>query len=629
LRELFTELEFTKWLHDVEQPQDSQPSQIQSDYATILTLEEWQTWLELLRAADVFALDTETTGVDALAADLVGISIAVAAGKAAYIPLNHDYIGAPEQCEQSIIVQQLQEILSDKNKTLVGHNLKYDLHILQQSGLSVSNRLWDTMLASYVLNPAVRGHKLDNLAVNMLGHTMITFEDVAGKGAKQLTFNQVEISVASEYAAEDADMTFRLYEILLPKLQPDLEKYIFESIDMPVMSMLQQMEQTGIKLDRSLLEQQSTELALKLSELQKEIYALAGSEFNIGSPKQLQVILFENMQLPVIKKTPKGQPSTSEEVLQQLAVDYPLPSLILDYRSALKLKNTYTDKLPEQINARTQRVHTQYNQTVTTTGRLSSNNPNLQNIPVRNADGRRVRQAFVAEAGRVMVAADYSQVELRIMAHLSQDPGLLHAFKHGLDVHAATAAEVFAVEIDAVTTEQRRRAKAINFGLMYGMSAFGLAKQLGISRDDASHYIDTYFQRYPQVLAYLDVTRESAKEKGYVETMTGRRLPTPEINSKNGLRRKAAERAAINAPLQGSAADIIKLAMLNCAQWLPDYADSVCLMLQVHDELVFSVNSAVLDEVLCKIQSSMQSAIEMSVPLIVECGVGANWDAAH
>jgi DNA polymerase I len=631
LHALYKELEFTKLLNGIDSTEktvEDHPT-IESEYATILTMEQWQPWFDKLMAADVFALDTETTSINAMQAELVGLSVAVSAGEAAYIPLGHDYMGAPQQCERALILAQLSQVMADQSKTWVGHNIKYDLHVLQRSGLTVNNTLWDTMIASYVLNPTNRGHKLDTLAQNLLGHRMISFEDVAGKGAKQLTFNQVAIDVASEYAAEDADMTLRLYTLLQQKLTTKTDKRVFHSIDMPVMSILQQMEHCGVRLDSALLQQQSDELATTLDQLQQKIYQEAGEHFNISSPKQLQVILFDNLKLPVLKKTPKGQPSTSEEVLQQLSMDYALPSLILEYRSALKLKNTYTDKLPLQVNEHTGRVHTQYNQTATTTGRLSSNSPNLQNIPVRTADGRRVRQAFIAAGDRVIVAADYSQVELRIIAHLSQDPSLMQAFELNLDVHSATAAEVFSVSIDDVSAEQRRRAKAINFGLMYGMSAFGLAKQLGISREDASQYIDIYFQRYPKVLEYLETTRESAKAKGYVETMTGRRLPTPDVTSSNGLRRKAAERAAINAPLQGSAADIIKLAMLNCVPWLSEYQQTVSLLLQVHDELVFSVDRSVLDEVLIKVKESMQSAIEMSVPLIVECGVGENWDAAH
>ena len=611
------------------EPDDNDTSESSSQYTMITSMADWSAWLERIKNAPVFALDTETTSIHAMQAELVGLSLAVRCGEAAYVPLAHDYPGAPSQLDRSTVLQQLSEVLSDSQKICVGHNLKYDLHILQHYGITLRNRLWDTMIASYVLNPSSRGHKLDTLILKEFHHTMTTFEDVAGKGAKQVTFNAVDVKTATHYAAEDADYTLRLYQAFAPRINQQPQQKIFEEIDLPVMSVLQQMEYCGVRLDSALLKEQSSELEKKLAALRADIIAEAGEDFNVSSTKQLQEILFEKLKLPVLKKTPKGQPSTAEEVLQQLALNYPLPSLILEYRSAMKLKNTYTDKLPLEVNSTTGRIHTQYNQTVTTTGRLSSNAPNLQNIPVRHADGRRIRQAFVAADDRIILAADYSQVELRIMAHLSQDPGLVTAFQQNLDIHAATAAEVFDTPIEAVTVEQRRRAKAINFGLMYGMSPFGLAKQLGISRDDASAYIECYFQRYPQVSTFLDTTRAMAREKGYVETMTGRQLPTPDINSSNGLRRKAAERAAINAPLQGSAADIIKLAMLNCATWLSEYQDSVSLLMQVHDELVFSVDRVAVDSILDKVKTSMQTAIEMSVPLIVECGMGSNWDAAH
>jgi DNA polymerase I len=632
LRALFSELEFSRWLAELDDGSVSDegvPEKLSGEYEAVLTLDDWQHWRNQLAQSTVFAFDTETTGLDPMQADLVGFSVAVEPGRAAYIPLGHDYEGAPQQCEREQVLDDLRVLLSDERKTLVGHNIKYDLHVLQCAGVVVKTQLWDTLLASYALNPSVRGHGLDALALRLLNHTMISFESVAGKGAKQLTFNQVVLEQATPYAAEDADMTLRLYNAFKKQCDEEPTKQVLYDIDLPVMRILADMEHVGVALDQGMLAQQSEVLGEKLATLQTEIFELAGQEFNISSPKQLQQLLFEKLQLPVIKKTPKGQPSTSEEVLQQLALDYPLPKLILEYRSAQKLKSTYTDKLPLQVNPKTQRVHTQYNQAVTTTGRLSSNNPNLQNIPVRHADGRKIRRAFVTSAQRQIVAADYSQVELRIMAHLSQDTGLLSAFAEGVDVHAATAAEVFSVPVESVSSEQRRRAKAINFGLMYGMSAFGLAKQLGIGRQDAQQYIDIYFDRYPNVLAYLDTARAMAQEKGYVETLTGRRLYTPDINSSNGLRRKAAERAAINAPLQGSAADIIKLAMINCARWLPMVSGQVSLLMQVHDELVFSVDRAVIDETLGKIKTSMESAIELSVPLIVECGVGDDWDAAH
>jgi DNA polymerase I len=651
LKQLFKELEFTRWLRQLESDADAVEvsaavnvsAEIVTDetvteieavvpkngYDTVLNLKQWRRWFKRLKKCKVFAFDTETTSLNAMEARLVGFSVAVGGGQAAYIPLAHDYPGAPAQCERATVLSELQEVLNDPEKICVGHNLKYDMHILRHEGITIKAKVWDTMIASYVLNSSTRGHKLETLAERWLDYSMISFEDLCGSGAKQLTFNQVKIEKAAFYAAEDADITLRLYQFFAPKCaESPVEKTLYE-IDLPTMRVLEEMEYTGVRLDVELLKQQSVLLTTKLASLQKDIHEIAETEFNIASPKQLQMVLFDKMGLPILKKTPKGQPSTAEDVLAQLAQRFPLPKLVLEYRSAAKLKSTYTDKLPLQVNQHTGRVHTQYNQTVTSTGRLSSNNPNLQNIPVRHAEGRKIRQAFVAQPGRVIVAADYSQVELRIMAHLSQDPGLCEAFLQGKDVHAATAAEVFSTTVDEVTTEQRRRAKAINFGLMYGMSAFGLAKQLGIGRHDAQQYIDIYFDRYPKVLQYIDSARENARINGFVETLTGRRLHTPDINASNAIRRKAAERAAINAPLQGSAADIIKLAMIACLPWQQAMSDQVSLLMQVHDELVFSVKENVVDQVLSNIKQSMESCVSLSVPLLVDCGVGANWDEAH
>lgn len=630
LKEHFTELEFSAWLAELSHsPSDSPPAPVEVDYQTVLTKEAFQDWVDALSRADVIALDTETTSLDATRAELVGLSFATQSHVAAYVPLTHRYPGAPSQLDSAWVLEQLEPILNDSKKLIVGQNLKYDLQVLRTAGVSVTAKLFDTMIASYVLHQNSMRHDMDTLARKCLGLETVTFESIAGKGAKQLTFDQIDIQVAAPYAAEDADITYRLYEQFNQRLEGSWALSVFQEIEMPLMPILADMEYTGVRLDCDLLHQQSADLSRRIVDLQQQIWSLAGENFNIASTKQLQYVLFEKLMLPVLKKTPKGQPSTAEEVLQELAVDYPLPKSILEFRSLSKLKSTYTDKLPEQTSPVTERVHTHYNQTVTATGRLSSNNPNLQNIPVRTEDGRKIREAFVARPGRKIVAADYSQVELRLMAHLSQDPTLLQAFKNNEDVHSVTAAGVFGVTVDAVTPEQRRRAKAINFGLMYGMSAFGLAKQLGVGRQEAQDYIDVYFNRYPGVHAYMDQARSQAADQGYVETLCGRRLMTPDINSKNALQRRAAERAAINAPLQGSAADIIKLAMINMRPWLQDNADDISLLMQVHDELVFSVKESRLDEIAKQIHFYMENAISLSVDLLVEIGVGDNWEQAH
>jgi DNA polymerase I len=627
LKDYYTELEFSNWLADLGQSGEKQV-QTQADYDIITTKDGFGVWYEKLQKAEVIAFDTETTSLDPLQAELVGLSFSVEAGKAAYVPLAHDYEGVPVQLDKVWVLDQLTKLLNDAEKLIIGQNLKYDIQVMHRAGVSINAQHWDTLLASHLLGLTSK-HDMDTLARQHLGHETTSFEAIAGKGAKQLTFNQITIEVAGPYAAEDADITLQLYHFFQPQIDSGWAKSVFYDIELPLMRVLAQMELIGVLIDSDLLAQQSQALASKIKIYQEEIFSLAGEEFNISSPKQLQVLLFEKLQLPVLKKTPKGQPSTAEKVLQQLARDYPLPKLILAYRSAAKLKSTYTDSLPKQVDAITGRVHTHYHQTVTATGRLSSTNPNLQNIPIRNEDGRKVRQAFIVSAGNVLLAADYSQVELRIMAHLSQDPGLLQAFSNGVDVHSATAAEVFSVDVDLVSSDQRRKAKAINFGLIYGMSAFGLAQQLDIERREAQDYIDRYFKRYPGVKAYMEKARAEASAQGYVKTLLGRRLFTPEINSSNGLRRKAAERAAINAPLQGSAAEIIKVAMIHVAAWLQDSACETKMLMQVHDELVFSVNKEKVDEAIKHIRQYMEGAVNISVPLEVSIGQGSNWDSAH
>jgi DNA polymerase-1 len=654
LKELFAELEFKKWLAEVSGEQDSYVNALQSahngedtsqsqnasssesfDLSAYVTVFDKAVFNELKSAlinADYYAVDTETTSLNYMEAELVGISFALKENDAYYIPLGHDYPDAPEQLNRDWVLSELKPILEARDSKKIGQHIKYDKNVLANYGIELNGILCDTMLASYVLNSVATRHDMNSLALKYLGHNCISFETLAGKGAKQLTFNQIEVDIASRYAAEDADVTLRLYLALnkLLKEQQDLMS-VLSDIEVPLSSILAKMEQTGVLIDSQMLGQQSQDLAKRIVELERQVHELAGEPFNLGSTKQLQHVLFDKMALPVVKKTPKGAPSTSEEVLQELALEYELPALIMQYRGLTKLKNTYTDKLPRMINHRTNRVHTSYHQAVTATGRLSSSDPNLQNIPIRTAEGRQVRQAFVPQPGFKMVAADYSQIELRIMAHLSKDPGLLNAFSNGKDIHSATAAEVFSVPLEEVSVDHRRSAKAINFGLIYGMSAFGLSKQLHVSRIEAQTYMDTYFERYPGVLKYMEATRTGAKETGYVSTVFGRRLYLPEINASNGLRRKGAERAAINAPMQGTAADIIKKAMIDVAAWMDslEKQDDIIMIMQVHDELVFEIREDKLDSYIPKICEVMEQAVKLDVPLIVEAGVGINWDEAH
>lgn len=603
-----------------------------SQYETILDEGSFKVWLDKLKQSEVFAFDTETDSLDYMVANLVGLSFAVAEGEAAYVPVAHDYLDAPQQLDRDWVLAQLKPLLEDPEQAKVGQNLKYDASVLARYDIDMKGIAFDTMLASYVLNSIGGKHDMDSLALRFLQHSCISFEQIAGKGKKQLTFNQIDLAEASPYAAEDADVTLRLHNHLNALLEAD-EKLnaVYQEIEMPLVPVLSRIERTGVFIDDMLLGTQSHELAQRLDELESKAFEVAGKEFNLSSPKQLQVILFEEMGLPVVKKTPSGAPSTNEEVLQELALDYPLPKLILEHRGLAKLKSTYTDKLPKMINPTTGRVHTSYHQGVTATGRLSSTDPNLQNIPIRNEEGRRIRQAFVAPHGWKILAVDYSQIELRIMAHLSADPALLEAFRTGKDIHAATAAEIIGVDINEVSSEQRRRAKAVNFGLIYGMSAFGLAKQLGIPRGEAQRYMDTYFERYPGVMQYMEDTRSMATEQGFVETLFGRRLYLPEIKSRNGMRRKAAERAAINAPMQGTAADIIKKAMLLVDQWIESLEGEpkVRMLMQVHDELVFEVREDALQEIESNIQKLMESAATLDVPLVADAGHGDNWDQAH
>ena len=600
-------------------------------YEVVLDRESFSVWLERLSAAEAFAFDIETTSVDPMCAELVGVSFACEANHAAYVPLTHSYAGAPEQLDRDWVLEQLRGLLEDPERTLIGQHFKYDYIVLKRHGLNLSPWRFDTMLESYVLNSTASRHNMDALARKYLGRETIHYETVAGKGAKQLRFDQIDLELAADYAAEDADITLQLHQTLWPKLQADTgPEKIFRELEMPLAPLLAKIEMTGVLVDAKQLKSLSQEFAQRMHEVEQEAHKVAGHSFNLGSPKQLQTILFEELALPIIRKTPKGQPSTAEDVLEQLARDYPLPRLIMEFRGLSKLKSTYTDKLPQQINAQTGRIHTSYHQAVAATGRLSSSDPNLQNIPIRNADGRRIRQAFVAPAGRKLLAADYSQVELRIMAHLSDDEGLLKAFREGLDIHAATAAEVFGGTPDSVSADTRRAAKAINFGLIYGMSAFGLARQLDVNRTEAQEYIDLYFRRYPGVKAYMERTREQAHEQGYVETVFGRRLYLNEINSRNFQHRQGAERAAINAPMQGTAADIIKRAMLSVDQWLrQQYASTAVITMQVHDELVLEIRSELTEEITAGIKQRMSAAADLKVPLVVDVGVGDNWDEAH
>ncbi|OBU45441.1 DNA polymerase I [Photobacterium damselae] len=649
LTRLFGQLQFRRWLEEMLSGSDGKivadekaaqavtsekvvaPVIDRSGYEVILDQSRFDAWLEQLKSAEAFAFDTETDSLDYMVANLVGVSFAVEEGKAAYVPVAHDYLDAPEQLDRDWVLAQLKPLLEDPNQAKIGQNLKYDASVIARYGIEMQGIKYDTMLESYVYNSVVGRHDMDSLALRYLEHKNISFEEIAGKGKGQLTFNQIDLEQAGPYAAEDADITLRLHNALYPKVSAD-EKllHVFSDIEMPLVPVLSRMERTGVLIDSMKLSAQSQEIAQRLDELEKRAFEIADQEFNLSSPKQLQAILFEKMGLPVLKKTPSGTPSTNEEVLQELALDYPLPKLILEYRGLAKLKSTYTDKLPKMVNPATGRVHTSYHQAVTATGRLSSSDPNLQNIPVRNDEGRRIRQAFIAPQGYKVLAIDYSQIELRIMAHLSGDKALLDAFCHGKDIHAATAAEILGLPLEQVSSEQRRRAKAINFGLIYGMSAFGLAKQLDMGRGEAQEYMNTYFERYPGVLEYMETTRTVASEQGYVETLFGRRLYLPDIKSRNGLRRKAAERAAINAPMQGTAADIIKRAMVLVDEWIGQQESGrVRLLMQVHDELVFEVQESEIESVAQEIKTLMESAAQLDVPLIADIGYGENWDQAH
>lgn len=645
LLELFREYEFKSWVAELSQAPSSpeisnnvparedpsKPVQVERHYTVITDQGELDQWVKRLEKAPLFAFDTETTSLSYMKAEIVGVSFAIEAGEAAYVPLGHDYMGAPEQLDRDEVLKQLKPLLENPDRPKLGQNLKYDKNVLANHNICLEGIAEDTMLESYVLNSVSSRHDMDSLALRHLGEQTTTFESIAGKGAKQLTFNQIDLAQAGPYAAEDADITLRLHQVLRPKLaETGRLKAVYEEIDLPLVPVLSRMEQRGALINAGTLRRHSQELAERLAELEKEAYDQAGETFNLGSPKQLQAIFYDKLGLPVIKKTPKGQPSTAEPVLQELALDYPLPRVILEHRSLSKLKSTYTDRLPEMINHRTGRVHTSYHQAVTATGRLSSSEPNLQNIPIRSEQGRRIRQAFVAPEGFKLMAADYSQIELRIMAHLSGDKGLLTAFGKGEDIHRATAAEVFGTGVESVTADQRRSAKAINFGLIYGMSAFGLARQLGVPRGEAQQYIDRYFERYPGVLRYMDAIRKQAHEDGFVETHFGRRLYLPEINAKNKQMQQAAERTAINAPMQGTAADIIKRAMLTVEDWLlSEHGDDARMVMQVHDELILEVRESMVDTIQEGLIKRMSAAAELDVPLLVEAGIGDNWDQAH
>lgn len=659
LQQLFKQYEFKRWLADVEAgvwlenkkgagakaaggakpaaaaaeaPKALAEAKLSQDgYVTILDEATFTDWLARLKKADVFAFDTETDGLDTLTANLIGLSFAIAPGEAAYLPVAHDYLDAPPQLDRAYVLEALKPLLEDDKALKVGQNLKFDMSLLARYGIEMRGIAYDTMLESYVLDSVGGRHDMDSLADRYLSHKTITFEEIAGKGKNQLTFNQIALEQAAPYAAEDADVTLQLHLAMWPQLKQSAELLtVFNEIEMPLLPVLSHIERTGVLIDPAILSAHSQELAKRLAELEAQAHELAEEPFNLASTKQLQAILYEKQKLPVLKKTPGGAPSTNEEVLAELALDYPLPKVILEYRGLAKLKTTYTDKLPLMINPASGRVHTSYHQAVTATGRLSSSDPNLQNIPVRNEEGRRIRQAFIAPEGYRIVAADYSQIELRIMAHLSQDEGLLKAFAEGKDIHRATASEVFGVPLDKVTGEQRRSAKAINFGLIYGMSAFGLARQLGIPRGEAQRYMDLYFERYPGVLDYMERTRQQASEQGYVRTLDGRRLYLPDVRSSNAMRRKAAERAAINAPMQGTAADIIKRAMIEVDAWLQGQEKPlVRAIMQVHDELVFEVHESVIEEASQRIRQLMEGSMTLAVPLKVDVGVGMNWDEAH
>ena len=648
LTQLFAEMEFKTWLsellpgkstqsvddHSAQTTGEERRPAVDVSYDIVLDESAFEAWLKKLQQAELFAFDTETTSLDYMQAKIVGVSFAVKAGEAAYVPVAHQITledaDASTQLGRDFVLEKLRPLLEDANKAKVGQNLKYDMSVLANHDITLRGVAFDTMLESYVLDSTATRHDMDSLALKYLNRNTIHFEDVAGKGAKQITFDQVPISVAGPYAAEDADVTLQLHQTLWPQLEkePRLVE-LFRDIELPLLTVLSHIERNGVLIDANMLAKQSEELAQRMLEIQNESYEVAGEEFNLASPKQIQKILFEKQGLPVRKKTPKGAPSTAEEVLAELAHDFPLPKLILEYRGMSKLKSTYTDKLPQRIDPGTKRVHTSYHQAVASTGRLSSSEPNLQNIPVRSAEGRRIRQAFIAPAGFSVLAADYSQIELRIMAHLSGDEGLLKAFAAGEDIHRATAAEVFAVPLQDVDNEQRRSAKAINFGLIYGMSAFGLARQLDITRGDAQEYVDLYFERYPGVKKFMDDTREQAREQGYVETVLGRRLYLPDINHRNGQRRQYAERTAINAPMQGTAADIIKRAMIVVDSWIESAGLDIKLIMQVHDELVFEIRDEHIEAAKIEINRLMTGAAELKVPLVVDIGIGSNWDEAH
>ena len=638
LIELYRDLEFKAWLDELLSPglfAEAAPEAIAVNKPELTTVTITQQgvldeWISRLEDAPLFAFDTETTSLNYMQAEIVGVSFAVELGEAAYVPLAHINPGLEGQLNREQVLEQLRPLLESDVVKKVGQHLKYDANVLANHGISLRGIAHDTMLESYVLDAVGSRHDMGSLALKYLGQRVISFEEVAGKGAKQITFDHVPIEQAAEYAAEDADVTLRLHEALMPRLEAEPKlREVYEDLELPLVPVLSKIERNGAYVSVDRLRKQSGEIATRLAELETKACELAGQPFNLASPKQLGEILFEKLELPVIKKTPKGAPSTAEEVLVELANDYELPAVLIEHRGLAKLKSTYTDKLPEMVDAATGRVHTSYHQAVTATGRLSSSDPNLQNIPVRTEEGRRIRQAFIAPLGRKIVAADYSQIELRIMAHLSSDAGLLHAFAHELDVHSATAAEVFDVALEAVNNDQRRKAKAINFGLIYGMSAFGLAKQIGVSRSEAQQYIDRYFARYPGVADYMDATRALAHEQGYVETLLGRRLYLPEINARNKQRQLAAERTAINAPMQGTAADIIKLAMIEVDRWLTDSALDAKMIMQVHDELVFEVADEACDALCAEVTARMANVIELKVPLLTEVGVGANWDEAH
>ncbi len=636
LRDWFTRFEFKSWLSDLgAQPaaaEESKNPATQLKYETVVSKEVFEAWLQRLRESSLFAFDTETTSLYYMRCELVGVSFAVAPGEAAYVPVGHRYPGVPEQLPRDYVLGALKPLLEDRgNRRVVGQHIKYDRNVLRKYGIRLDSIAHDTMLESYVLNSTATRHDMDSLAKRYLDMDTLHYEDVVGKGAKQLTFDEVELDLATRYAAEDADITLRLHAALSPQLQaiPAVES-VYRDIELPLIGVLSRIECNGVRVDAERLKQLSQQFARQMLELEAQAHTEAGGPFNLGSPKQIQEILFERQGLPVIRKTPKGQPSTAEDVLQELADQgHRLPSLIVQHRGLSKLKSTYTDKLTEQIDPNTGRVHTSYHQAVASTGRLSSSDPNLQNIPIRTDDGREIRKAFVAAPGKRLIAADYSQIELRIMAHLSGDKGLLQAFERGEDIHRATAAEVFGAERSAVTLEQRRAAKAINFGLIYGMSAFGLAKQLGIGRNQAQAYVDLYFERYPGVKNYMDATRQRAHEQGYVETVFGRRLYLPEIKSRNAQERQYAERTAINAPMQGTAADIIKRAMINLDDWLQREHPDVLITMQVHDELVFEAPEAKVDALCEQIRNRMRAAAELTVSLDVEVGTGSNWDEAH